>query len=139
MEINNQPKLSFYGVDITNVAFDAKAPRGKEMNVNVVCNPVIFLNKKKKDIFNIIMEVKVENEAYFELSLRAIGKFKLTAEITEEIKKKFLTANAPAIMFPYIRSFIAMFTANLGNVVGTLTIPPQFFSGEIPIVDDCID
>lgn len=134
MEISNQPKLSFNGVDIISVEFKAKAPRGKEMKVNVECNPIILLNKKKKDIFSIIMDVKVDNEAYFELSLRAIGKFRLTSDITEDVKSNLLTVNAPAIMFPYIRSFITTFTANLGNVVGTLIIPPQFFSGEMRIM-----
>lgn len=135
MEVNTQPKLSFHGVDIVNVAFEAKAPRGKQMDVEIECDPTIFLNKRKKNTFNIIMDVTVSNENYFSLSLRAIGKFKLSEDITEDIKAKFLTANAPAIMFPYIRSFIATFTANLGNnVVGTLTIPPQFFKGDIPII-----
>lgn len=134
MEVSNQPKLSFNGVDIINVVFKANAPRGKEMNVNVECNPVILLNKKKKDVFSIIMDVKVDNVAYFELSLRAIGKFRLASDITEDVKSNLLTVNAPAIMFPYIRSFITTFTANLGNVVGTLIIPPQFFSGEMQIM-----
>lgn len=134
MEVNTQPKLSFQGVDIVNVIFEAKAPRGKQIDVDIKCEPVIFLNKKKRDTFSIVMEVKVFNESYFSLSLRAIGKFKLSEDITEDVKAKFLTANAPAIMFPYIRSFITTFTANLGDVVGTLTIPPQFFKGEIPII-----
>lgn len=80
------------------------------------------------------MDIVVSNESYFSLSLRAIGRFKLSEDITEDIKEKFLTANAPAIMFPYIRSFISTFTANLGDVVGVLTIPPQFFNGNIPII-----
>lgn len=134
MEVNTQPKLSFQGVDIVNVIFEAKAPRGKQIDVDIECEPVIFLNKKKRDTFSIVMEVKIFNESYFSLSLRAIGKFKLSEDITEDVKAKFLTANAPAIMFPYIRSFITTFTANLGDVVGTLTIPPQFFKGEIPII-----
>ncbi|MBL3922918.1 hypothetical protein FH717_06215 [Bacteroides thetaiotaomicron] len=134
MEVNTQPKLSFHGVDIVNVTFEAKAPRGRQMDVEIECEPTVFLNKKKRDTFSIVMEVTVSNENYFLLSLRAIGKFKLSEDITEDIKAKFLTANAPAIMFPYIRSFITTFTANLGNVVGTLTIPPQFFKGDIPII-----
>lgn len=48
MEISNQPKLSFYGVDIVNVLFEAKAPRGKQIDVEVECEPTILLNKKKK-------------------------------------------------------------------------------------------
>lgn len=134
MEVNTQPRLSFQGVDIVNVIFEAKAPRGKQIDVDIECEPVIFLNKKKRGTFSIVMDVKIFNKSYFSLSLRAIGKFKLSEDVTEDIKAKFLTANAPAIMFPYIRSFITTFTANLGDVVGTLTIPPQFFTGDIPII-----
>lgn len=38
-------------------------------------------------------------------------------------------------MFPYIRSFITTLTANLGDVTGTLTIPTQFFKGELKEID----
>jgi preprotein translocase subunit SecB len=137
MNINTQPKLSFNGVDIVNVNFIAKTPRNEQepMNVSVECEPTIILHKNKKDVFNILMKMKVENKKYFEITLHAIGKFQLSEDITDEIKTKFLTVNAPAIMFPYVRAFISTLTANLGDVVGTLSIPPQLFSGNIPIVD----
>lgn len=136
MEVNTQPKLSFHGVDIIDVTFKAKAPRGKQMDVKVECDPMIFLNRKKKNVFHVAMDVNISNDDYFSLSLKAVGKFRLNIDITDEIKEKFLTVNAPAIMFPYIRSFITTFTASLGDVVGTLIIPPQFFKGSIPIFDD---
>ncbi len=35
-------------------------------------------------------------------------------------------------MFPYVRAFVTTLTSNLGNVTGSLTIPTQFFHGELP-------
>lgn len=133
MEITEQPKLSFKGVNIVNVNFKSLAPRAKDININVECEPIILLNKKKKDLFSVIMNIKVFSETYFELTLTAIGNFKLSAEINEELSKKFLNVNAPAIMFPYVRAFITTFTANIGEVTGTLMIPTQFFSGDIQV------
>lgn len=133
MEISEQPKLSFKGVNIVNVNFKSLAPRAKDININVECEPIILLNKKKKDVFSVIMNIKVASETYFELTLTAIGNFKLSTEIDKELSRKFLNINAPAIMFPYVRAFITTFTSNIGEVTGTLTIPPQFFSGDIQI------
>ncbi len=49
-----------------------------------------------------------------------------------DLKKAFVNANAPAIMFPYIRSFVTNLTSNLGNVTGPIIIPTQFFQGDLP-------
>lgn len=55
----------------------------------------------------------------------------MRAELVQNLKKSFVNTNAPAIMFPYVRAFIAMLTSNLGNVTGALNIPPQFFKGDL--------
>ena len=68
----------------------------------------------------------------FKLNLRSVGYFELSQEILENpnIKEQLINTNAPAIVFPYIRSFISMFTANLGTIP-SLTIPTQFFKGKL--------
>jgi len=49
------------------------------------------------------------------LSLEYTGLFETKDEITDEFRKShFITANAPAIVFPYLRSFITTFTVNAG-------------------------
>lgn len=135
MEIQEQANLSFKGVDIVDVKFQAIRPRGENMSINVECFPVAIIPKGKKDRFSIAMDVQVSCEGYFMLNLRAIGGFALNTDINDNIKKTFINVNAVAIMFPYIRSFIATFTANIGNATGTLNIPTQFFEGELKIID----
>lgn len=131
MDITKQPKLAFQGVNILKVNFDASGPQKKEGEININCIPKVYYPKEKPQIFHIIMDITLEAEKCFELRVLGVGNFKVNTEITPEIKKKFVNANAVAIMFPYIRSFITTFTANLGKVTGTLIIPTQFFKGDL--------
>lgn len=134
MEVIEQPKLAFEGVNIVNVIFNAKKSRRGKMDINVDCRPFALMPKSGGNHFSIAMDITVNSESFFDLAFRAIGTFKLNTELSEEkLKKKFINTNAAAIMFPYIRSFITTFTASIGNVTGTLTIPPQFFSGTLEI------
>lgn len=135
MEIQEQAKLSFKGVDISDVNFHAIKPRGENMSIDVQCNPLVVISKGKDNAFTIVMEVQVSSEDHFELKMRAVGYFVVDKTINEDIKRIFINSNAVAIMFPYIRSFITTFTSNLGNATGALIIPTQFFEGDIKIID----
>jgi len=77
------------------------------------------------------MDLELNSENLFDLALRAVGTFELNQRITDELKRTFINVNAPAIMFPYVRSFITTLTANMGQSVGPLVMPTQFFSGAL--------
>lgn len=136
MEVNKQTKLTFHGVDILNVNFNAIAPREGEVKINIDCKPKVFYPLEMKNFFKIVMDIELKDDKYFELAIRAVGTFELELELNEELRNVFINSNAPAIMFPYIRSFISTLTANMGNVVGTLVIPTQFFKGELEEIKD---
>ncbi len=136
MEVKNQTKLAFHGVDIINVSFNAFSPRNENVEIKINCTPKVFLPTDKNNFFKIIMEIELIDEKLFELGLRAVGTFELEEGIDAELRKSFINSNAPAIMFPYVRSFISTLTANMGNVVGTLVIPTQFFSGELEEISE---
>jgi preprotein translocase subunit SecB len=136
MEVINQQKLIFGGVDIINIHFEAKKSKEAEMSIHVDCKPLAVIHKNDKNRFSIIMDVDVSSTSFFTLSLRAIGKFKLNEETDETLKNEFIKANAVAIMFPYIRAFVATFTANLGNVTGALSLPTMFFEGDVDTIDE---
>jgi preprotein translocase subunit SecB len=51
--------------------------------------------------------------------------------LAQNLKKSSVNTNAPAILFLYVRAFIAKLTSNLGNGSGALNIPPQFFKGDL--------
>jgi len=130
MEVSKQDKLEFHGVDILNVNFNLLIPREDKLKINIKCTPKVFYPEDQIHAFKIIMEVELRDEQHFELYIRAAGNFEVGAELDSESRSKFINANAPAIMFPYIR-FITTLTANLGNVTGPLVIPTQFFKGEL--------
>lgn len=137
MEIQEQSKLKFNGVDIINVQFKATRPSiGVEKDVEIACTPKVFYPKDNAKKFNVIMELKLSSEGYFELFVGAIGEFELNQDITEELKKTFVNMNAPAIMFPYLRAFVTTLSANMGTSVGTLIMPTQFFNGKLEEVTD---
>jgi len=132
MDTGTQINLAFHGVDILNVNFNAVAPRTeKEMQIDINYEPKVYYPVDSKQDFKIIVNIELSAENVFSLSLTAIGNFQLSNDIDGKLKETFINANAPAIMFPYIRSFISTFTSNLGNTVGTIIIPTQFFKGNL--------
>jgi len=83
------------------------------------------------------MEIHLSSEEHFTLSITAVGTFELkkeessvSKEITEAERKTLINANSTAIMFPYVRSFIAMLTSNLGKVTTPIILPVRFFKGD---------
>jgi preprotein translocase subunit SecB len=131
MEVSNQVKLKFHGVDILNVQFKAIDIPRDGMDMTISCIPRVFYPESDRHVFRILMEVVIKDERYFVLSINAVGHFELNRELDADLKKQFVNINAPAIMFPYVRSFITTLTANMGRTVGTLIIPTQFFKGDI--------
>ncbi len=94
-----------------------------------------------KQLFDFIKKVRLEQkikfnygcEGFFNLNLVRIGIFEFDKEFEDQkLKKAFVNANALAIMFPYVRSFVTILTTNMGNVTGPLVIPTQFFNGDLP-------
>jgi len=133
MEVTNQPKLKFHGVDIVNVKLDAFTNYDNKSGIDLKVEPKVFYPEDNATFFRIVMEVFIHCENFFDLNLVAVGNFEFDNEISnQELKKNFVNANAPAIMFPYVRAFVTTLTSNLGNVTGPLTIPTQFFQGELP-------
>jgi len=133
MEIKEQSKMYFHGVDIVQLNFESSqvfiADGEKQIDVNIT--PRVFYSATEVSRFKIIMNVSLKAPHFFNLELIGIGNFEFEQELDDVIKKSLVNTNAPAIMFPYIRSFITTFTANLGRPTGTLTIPVHFFDGDL--------
>lgn len=134
MQVEEQTKLIFHGVEILRVEFRSLGvgySPDDHGNIEVDLNPGVFYPKDNAKAFRIVMELTLEAKTAFFLKVVAVGDFTISREIPEDEKRSLVNANAPAIMFPYVRSFIATFTANSGHLVGTLNIPPHFFQGEL--------
>ncbi|WP_179415376.1 protein-export chaperone SecB [Mucilaginibacter sp. E4BP6] len=137
MSVTNQPRLNFTGTDIQSVnivVLKKYADAGAEIRQTII--PKIWLDHEKPENFKILMDVTVESDSFFKIELSLSGSFILNTEATDEHNKIFMHTNAPAILFPYVRSFISTITANMGANAGTIIIPPQVFKGgDIEVVN----
>jgi preprotein translocase subunit SecB len=136
MSTETQVKLKFLSVDFPVVNFNSEKQFSGEQGFMVNINPKVYFPKDAPNHFKIIQEVEVFVEETFKIFIVAIGSFEINNVDNEKLRHNFVNMNAPAIMFPYIRAFIATLTSNLGNVTGTLTIPPQFFRGDLPVFSE---
>lgn len=136
MSTETQVKLKFLSVDFPVVNFHSEKQLLPNQEINIDIEPKVFIPKENTNHFKIIQEVNVSVKDIFNLYIVAIGNFELNNVEDEKLRYNFINMNAPAIMFPYIRSFISTFTSNLGNITGTLNIPPQFFKGELKQISE---
>ncbi len=128
--IGKQENLRFDGVKFYSVHFDILGNPKENSEIDLDLTPKVIYNSSTQ--FNIIFDVKLSVENVFVLELRAVGYFEMSEELieNENIKEQLIHTNAPAIVFPYLRSFISMFTSNLGTIPG-LTLPTHFFKGKL--------
>lgn len=67
------------------------------------------------NIFYIIFDLQIEHPKDFKLSAKYVSVFKTSEKIDDEFRNsEFTTINAPAIAFPFLRSFVATITLNSG-------------------------
>lgn len=132
MEIGVQPKLKFLGVEIINVQYTLNDRLGEDSNIELSVSPSVYYPEEDKNSFTILMSIQFKFEDAFHLYVHAAGRFILEdIEHDSLIRKSLVNANAPAIMFPYVRSFISTFTGNLGGAIKPILLPTHFFTGEL--------
>ncbi|MCE3279685.1 MAG: hypothetical protein K0S44_1876 [Bacteroidetes bacterium] len=130
MNITKQPEaystkepgaISLFRYNVANVKFDVidkvwdspSITEKSEFNMQYST----FVSPDKKDFFGLVFAIKLENEEKsFSLSLDFVAHFiTINTEINADFMKgHFVTGNAPAIVFPYIRAFITNFFQNSG-------------------------
>jgi len=99
--------------------------------VEINIKPKIFYPQDQPNNFHIIFELEMKSPNFFDLQVLCVGGFAISSDIDESARKDFVSKNAPAIVFPYLRAFVTNFTSSLGGVIPTFVIPPQFFQGPI--------
>lgn len=137
MEVQRQDKLHFRGVHIKSVHYDSFEAFDFQEGIKMSVDAKLRYSGISADDFSILMKITLNAEKYFLLELEGEGLFEVKmAQNDKEKRQSFINNNAPAIMFPYMRAFISSFTANCGGgLIPTLTIPPQFLSGNLEIVE----
>lgn len=132
MEVTQQSKLRFIGVNIINLHYTLGTPSSEE-NIELLVDAKVFYPDSQPKMFSILMDLTLRSKAGLAMDIQAVGEFIVDAADVEQddLKKQFVNVNAPAIMFPYVRSFISTFTSNLGHFIKPIILPSQFFAGEL--------
>jgi preprotein translocase subunit SecB len=133
MESTKQNKLIFLGADVVNVQYQAFKifEEGVENSLDLKIDAKVFYPEELKNSFGILLSATCEVKDSFSLNVSVVGKFETEENISHENRSHFVNVNAPAIVFPYLRSFVSTFSANCGDALKTIIIPTQFFAGEI--------
>jgi preprotein translocase subunit SecB len=131
MEIALQPKLRFLGVNILNIQFTVQEQLNMSDPVEITIDPKVYYPEDSDFHFSILMNIELKFKNTFFLTVSGAGNFVIEGENNPSNRKLYVNANAPAIMFPYMRSFISTLTINCGNLVNPIIIPPHFFNGEM--------
>lgn len=83
-------------------------------------------SEKELNFFVVKFDIKVKSEHGYELNLGYVAEFKTDKDISTEFKgSHFPVVNAPAIAYPYLRSFVSLLTLNSGYE--TLVLPTVNF------------
>lgn len=94
-------------------------------------------NEKSKSYFVVKFDISLESKAGFSLSLSYVAYFEADSDLDDDFKKShFPTVNAPAIAYPFLRSFISTLVVNSGY--GAIILPTINFQAlsEEPIKDE---
>jgi len=122
------PESSFRLVEfLIQRSFIERKPLEKQSDFEIDIDPsaIIFTNTKS---FQLELNVRVwEENKRFNASVSAIGIFSFDQVHDKKNLPNYFYINAPAIIFPYIRSYISALTALSG--MEAIILPPLVLSG----------
>ena len=121
-----QNAIAYLGFNITNVVFER--PQGFDKGEFVfTMEHIVNVQSDDKNLFQVVFIVSVvEKEKIFNLQVQAVADFKIIGEVTGDIYNSFLKINAPAIAYPYLRSFISTIVIQAG--MSNIILPPLNFA-----------
>ncbi len=106
--------ITFLDTQVFQLNFDATS---QEENINLGDFDFSFspvFSESNSNEFVIIFKLSLNNEE-FSLLLEYAARFSVDAEIDEEFKAShFVKVNAPAIAYPFLRTYISNLTLNSG-------------------------
>jgi preprotein translocase subunit SecB len=98
------------------------APGANSDSIDVKINPEGVIHENKK-IFEVTLNIFLTSDEKFEVAVKMVGLFEFKDVIVKEELNNYFYVNAPAIIFPYLRSYISALTALSG--CNTIILPPM--------------
>jgi preprotein translocase subunit SecB len=97
------------------------------ISLNVTVNKKVFFDEDDTKQFKVTIEVLANTNTGVKVRVLCVGVFSVDGEIDEEFKNSdFVNLNAPAILYPFVRSFITNISTNSG--FSPIIIPAVNFS-----------
>lgn len=117
--------LKFVNFVVPKFLFE-KAEIDKSADLFSINPQAVIMRSTKQIHINFDIEI-LDSENNFNLKMLCIGVFDYDTD-DEELLLNFISLNGPAIVFPYIRSFISSYTALSG--FDTITLPTLNLSNQ---------
>ncbi len=122
-----------FSIKKTNIIYN-KAPNDK---LSLFINPNGVIDKNL-NCFELEMQVLIsDSENNFEAEIIIVGIFSFKENINKEVLDSYFYLNAPAILFPFIRTYIHTLTSLSG--IGTITLPIMNLSSVIDLKEKTIE
>ncbi|SHJ57297.1 preprotein translocase subunit SecB [Tangfeifania diversioriginum] len=100
-------------------------PSTKAQSIDISIQPQGLVNESEKT-FELELFVNIESKDGLKISIKLIGTFEFKEVVKNENLSNYFFVNAPAIIFPYLRSYISALTALSGSK--TIILPPMNMS-----------
>ena len=105
--------FKFQALKLDLEAIDAENNPEDERTFNLGFD--VHFDKKRDDVFAVFFDVEVYHPDELKLSVEYVAWFSTEDPINKKFKKSnFPKINAPAIAFPYLRSFVSNVSLNAG-------------------------
>lgn len=129
MQTSEQPKIRFLGISIVSVDLKVVQQYVSDQKADLNVDAKLLQRDANSKDFRIWMAIDLIVPEYWEVKVSGFGDFEFGADISEAEQKALINVNAPAVMFPYFRSFVSTLTSNCGASIPRIIIPPQLFQG----------
>lgn len=113
----DKDKVIFNGYEIQNFTLNKENNIPKDKKGNLTIRKKIMENPKKENEYCLIMNLEMYTENS-KIDITINGYFDISKKMEDDVKDYFLQISAPAIVYPYIRTFISNVTAfDIGETV----------------------
>lgn len=123
-------KIKKVALDIEGDFFQKKLELQQELKIS--CQEFEKTTEEPTSGYNAVvvtLEISIsDKDKSFNISVSMDGYFEINKDTDSSKKRLLLEQNAPAILYPYLRSFIASMTSQMGTGMTTLTLPVANFT-----------
>lgn len=115
---NIQNKIRFVKFFVESLDYNCKNIESKDINEELAIELKVTSAFSEEDLRSYLIKIEVgltSKDNVFKLTSKTVGFFETDEDITDEFKSSaFVKINSPAILFPFIRSYINTITTNSG-------------------------